>query len=598
MSLKPFTSAQELRGEIISPGAVRGHVLFLQSDYSFSPAQDGTVLDAEQQIARFQDHVDHLEGELAEAIAALEQDSARQEADILRAHAFLIRDPAFHNDVQREIVENGQTAEAAMTLIFYKMIDAFEESQSDLLAQRAADIRDILARLSRRVNQESRRAFESLPGDGAVVAAMRELLPSIVLEARHSRVVGFVVERGGPLSHAAILAKSLGFPTVRIDTLQALRAAGDEEVLLDATNGHIMIAPDMGSDVDRQDFSWSQVESGYRAMSARLWINVADPTQVEADMLDRVEGVGLYRTEVLFMEQTDDFPSEQQQYETYKALFERCGPNHVVTVRTVDIGGDKTLAYFSPGAGQDSYASVRAIRIYRDHPEILITQMRAILRAAVDTPGLRIMYPMVSSLDDLSLLRKLVAEVIQSLEESGDAYQQDFRQGIMIEVPSAAWNTEKLLGAMDFASVGTNDLFQYFFAASRDDADTPEGCRAHDPAALQILKHIVDSAARVGKPLSICGEIASEPQLIPLLIGLGFRDLSVDTRSMQKARQVLLNLDVASCEQLAESCLAAKDSREVRARLRCFAAGHDENRSGQRQQRPAGRSPWRRYSLT
>jgi phosphoenolpyruvate-protein phosphotransferase (PTS system enzyme I) len=597
MSLNPFTSAQEFTGEIISPGAVRGHVLFLQNDYSFSNVQDAPVADAEQQIARFKGHVDSLENELAEAIAALEEESARQEADILRAHTFLIRDPAFHKDVQREIVENGQTAEAAMTSIFYKMIDAFEQSHNELLAQRAADIRDILARLSRRVNQQSHRAFELLPGDGFVVAAMRELLPSIVLEARHSRVVGFVVERGGPLSHAAILAKSLGFPTMRIDTLQALRGVGDEEILLDATNGHIMVGPDAGGDADGQGFVLPEVEPTRRVMAARLWVNVADPDQVAPNMLDRVEGVGLYRTEVLFMEQTDDFPSEQQQYETYKALFETCGPDRLVTIRTVDIGGDKTLSYFSPGSGQDSYASVRAIRIYRDHPEIFITQVRAILRAAVTAPGLRIMYPMVSSLDDLSLLRKLVGEVIRSLEASGDAYQRDFRQGIMIEVPSAAWNTEKLLDAMDFASVGTNDLFQYFFAASRDDADTPEGCRAHDPAALQVLKHIVDSAARVRKPLSICGEIASDSQLIPLLVGLGFRDLSVDVRSLPKVRQILSNLDVASCEQLAESCLAAKDSREVRARLRCFAMTHDDSRTRRKYQRPGDRSPSHRYSF-
>ena len=251
--------------------------------------------------------------------------------------------------------------------------------------------------------------------------------------------------------------------------------------------------------MDGHGFVWPPIEPGRRAMAARLWVNVADPAQVVTDVLDRVEGVGLYRTEVLFMEQTDDFPSEQQQYETYKALFERCGPDHVVTVRTVDIGGDKTLVLLF-ARSRSGFLCERAGHPHLPRPpEIFITQLRAILRAAIDAPGLRIMYPMVSSMDDLSLLRKLVAEVIRSLDASGDDYQQDFRQGIMIEVPSAAWNTEKLLATMDFASVGTNDLFQYFFAASRDDADTPEGCRAHDPAALQVLKHIVDSAAQGGQ---------------------------------------------------------------------------------------------------
>ena len=302
-------------------------------------------------------------------------------------------------------------------------------------------------------------------------------------------------------------------------------------------------------------------------LPVRLWINVADPAQVTPELADRVAGVGLYRTEVLFMEQTEDFPSEQQQYETYRLLFEICRPDQIVTVRTADIGGDKTLPYFPLGPQENPFLGVRANRVYREHPEILITQMRAILRAAVNSSGLRLMYPMIASPEDLLFIERLLAEAVRSLRARRQAYQDCFQQGIMIEVPSAAWNCSELLETVDFASVGTNDLLQYFFAVGRDDVHVSQSLRAQDPVALRMLKRLVDAAAFAGKPLSICGEIASDPQLLPLLIGLGFKDLSVDIRLLSQVEESAAGLDVAACKQLAQDCLKAKTSRDVRALL-------------------------------
>ena len=523
--------------------------------------------DVQRQIARFEDHVEFLVKELTEAVYALEHESAIEEAEILRTHIYLVKDPKFHQDVRREIIEHGRAAETAIEATLRKMIVAFERSENDLISERAGDIRDILSRLSRRVNQQSRQAFEALRGSGAIVLATRELLPSIVLEARHSSVVGFVVERGSGLSHAAILAKSLGFPMIRVDDLQALETAANQEVLIDATNGSIVVAPGMQEVVQSLDPASSLGKLDRAALPARLWVNVADPGQVSSGLLERVEGVGLYRTEVLFMEQTDDFPSEQQQYEVYKSLFETCRPDHPVTIRTADIGGDKTLPYFSFGSRENPYLSIRALRVYREHPEIFIIQMRAILRAAVNASGLRVMYPMVASVEDLAFLRKLITEVIRSLEARGETYQRNFQQGIMIEVPSAVWNCKELLDVVDFASVGTNDLLQYFFAVNRDDIDATQGYRVQNPVALQMLKHIVDCAGKAGKPLSICGEIASDPQLVPLLIGLGFHDLSVDVHFVSQIEQIISGLDLAACERLADQCLKAHSSQEVRKLL-------------------------------
>jgi phosphoenolpyruvate-protein kinase (PTS system EI component)/YHS domain-containing protein len=289
---------------------------------------------------------------------------------------------------------------------------------------------------------------------------------------------------------------------------------------------------------------------------------------------------------VLFMEQTEDFPSEQQQYETYKLLFEMCRPDQPVTVRTADIGGDKTLSYFPLGPQENPFLGVRANRVYREHPEILITQMRAILRAALGSTGLRLMYPMIAGPEDLLFINRLLDEAVRSLRARHQPYQDRFRQGIMIEVPSAAWNCSELLEIVDFASVGTNDLMQYFFAVGRDDAHISQSLRAQDPVALRMLKRLVEAAASAGKPLSICGEIASDPQLLPLLIGLGFQDLSVDIRLLPQVEASAAGLDVAACEQLAQECLTAKTSREVRTLLNDSGlvkrdAGSYEPRAGQ-----------------
>jgi phosphoenolpyruvate-protein phosphotransferase len=580
MDEETSTDGRRLTGEMLAPGAATGRLAFLESDFTVLGPDQRRASSIEQELDRFEEHIDGLAEELIHLIAELEAESADIQAQIVRTHLYLIQDHKFHQDVCREIRENALSAETAIETVLRRVISVFERSRNTIMVERASDIRDIIARLSRRVQRRHHEAFAAL-GEGkgppnakqsvgdpaAMVLAVKELLPSVVLEARNSRVVGFVVERGTGLSHGAILAKSLGFPVLRIDDLEALQEAAEETVLISATDGSLVVAP-------QRELILQIVEQGSAApevdevgLPVRLWINVADPVQVTPELAQRIAGVGLYRTEVLFMEQIDDFPSEEQQYLTYRSLFETCRPDQIVTVRTADIGGDKTLSYFPLGPQENPSLGVRANRVYREHPEIFITQMRAILRAAADSSGLRIMYPMIGSREDLLFIERLLAEAVRSLRARRQVYQDQFEQGIMIEVPSAAWNAGELLEAVDFASVGTNDLLQYFFAVGRDDAHNSQSYRTLDPAALRMLRDLVEAAALAGKPLSICGEVASDPQLLPLLIGLGFRDLSVDIRFLPQVEESAAGLDVAACEQLAQDCLKAKTSREVRGLL-------------------------------
>ncbi len=561
------TGGRRFKGEMLSPGAATGRLAFLESDFTVLGPDQRRASSIEQELDRFEEHIDGLAEELSHIIAELEAESADIQAQIVRTHLYLIQDHRFHQDVCREIRENALPAETAIETVLRRVISVFERSKNSIMVDRASDIRDIIARLSRRVQRRHHEAFEALGEGDAMVLAVKELLPSVVLEARNSRVVGFVVERGTGLSHGSILAKSLGFPVLRIDDLQALQVATDELVLISATEGSLVVAPEPELIIQIMQRRAAAPVVDQLGLPVRLWINVADPAQVTPELVERIAGVGLYRTEVLFMEQIDDFPSEEQQYLTYRSLFETCRPDQIVTVRTADIGGDKTLSYFPLGPQENPSLGVRANRVYREHPEIFITQVRAILRAAAYSSGLRIMYPMIGSREDLLFIERLLAEAVRSLRARRQVYQDRFQQGIMIEVPSAAWNAGELLEVVDFASVGTNDLLQYFFAVGRDDATNSQSFRTLDPVALRMLRHLVETAALAGKPLSICGEVASDPQLLPLLIGLGFQDLSVDIRFLAQVEEAAAGLDVAACRQLAQDCLTAKTSREVRALL-------------------------------
>ena len=541
--------------------------MFLETDFTFLGSDSPRAGGIEQELTRFEEHIDGLAEELTGTIAALHAEAAHTEAQIVQTHLSLIKDRKFHQDVCREIRENGLSTEVAIESVLRRIMAAFEQSENSLIAERGADVRDIITRLSRRVSRRQHEILAGLAEGEAVVLATRELLPSAVLDARNSSVAGFIVEKGTGLSHAAILAKSLGLPILRLETLQVLQGFANQQVLVDAGEGRLIVAPDPEARLSHRHGVPARRVFDRDRLPVRLWLNVADPSQVTSGLLRTVAGIGLYRTEVLFMEQTDDFPSEGQQYEVYRSLFEMCPDGCTVTVRTADIGGDKVLPYFPLGPQENPYLGVRANRIYREHPEILIAQLRAILRAGTCTPRLRIMYPMIGSQEDLSFVRQLLGETVRSLRARGNPYQDRFQQGIMIEVPSAAWSCAELLERVDFASVGTNDLLQYFFAVGRDDAHVSPSYRTQDAIALQLLKRLADTAARAGKPLSICGEIASDPQLLPVLIGLGFTDLSIDIHALPQIEEVASGLDVKDCRRLARECLQARTSRDVRAIL-------------------------------
>lgn len=560
---------KSIKGEIISPGISEGDVRFLifGSDPFISKRYlSDNGLAAE--IARFEEEVKAVVNELNEAVAILEKDSLFDQAEIVRVHILMLQDAGFHKKVHQKIQKNQLAAEIAVAHVLQEMISILENSDSELFSQRAADFKDIGMRLRKKLTKEDSAIFYKLVKDVEdPVVAVKELLPSLVLEAKERGVRAFIVEQGTSLSHAAILAKSFGIPVLRINNLHNCGLKNNENVVVDAMNARLLISPSEGdiSEIERLMHKEPTVVDETQ-LPAKLWINIVDPLQINREDLKGIEGVGLYRTELLFMKNREDFPTEDEQFSVYASLFKKCR-DYTVTIRTLDIGGDKTLPYFSLGPQENPYLGFRAHRIFRFHPEIFITQVRAILKAGLESVNLRILYPMIESVNELFFVQELLAKAVNSLKEEGVGFKEDFQQGVLIEVPSAVWNFRELLQYVDFANVGTNDLLQYFFAVDRNNANVYKSYQPENPVALQMLKNLVDVAKELNKPLSICGEIASDVNFLPLLIGLGFDALSIDSHAVPTVKKSLLSLDISECRKLTQECLRAKRTDDVRTIL-------------------------------
>jgi len=566
-----------IKGQIISPGVAKGEVCFINFTFTSPSSKDNlSGSDAAKEITRFEKEADSVINELEDAVKKLQKDSFFEEAEIIQFHIFLLKDARFHRRVHEKIKTNRPVAEVALEHIMQEMLEVLESSESLVFSQRAADVKDVVTRLKKKLAKEDSAIFDkSLKNVNNPVVTTKELFPSLVLEKKKEGVNAFIVERGTSLSHAAILAKSFGLPVLKVENLYSLGLRNNIEVFVDAIKGKVVINPHGDEIVEANELTFRLSEIDKTKLPIKIWINIVDPLQIIKEDLEGVEGVGLYRTEILFMEKEDDFPTEDEQFQIYSSLFKE-SKDFPVTVRTLDIGGDKTLPYFSFGPQENPYLGFRAHRIYRFHPEIFITQLRVILRAGADACCLRILYPMIENVDELLFVQSLLKQAIRSLKDEGMKYKKNFLQGILVEVPSAVWSFRELLRYVDFASVGTNDLLQYFFAVDRNNANVCSSYWPESPVSLRMLKSMVETAKELNKPLSICGEIASDVHFLPLLVGLGFEHISIDFHTIPSARKILSSLDVSACRRLIQECLNAEKTDDVKIILDEFNSFYEK----------------------
>ncbi|HHP0613207.1 TPA: phosphoenolpyruvate--protein phosphotransferase [Enterococcus faecium] len=560
-----------LKGIAASDGvAVAKAYLLVQPDLTFSKA---TVEDTAAEEARLDAALAKSTEELQQIREKAAQSLGEAEAQVFDAHLMVLSDPEMVGQIKQNIKDNSVNAESALKEVTDMYIGMFEAMEDNAYMQeRAADIRDVAKRILAHL------LGVTLPNPSMineeVVVVAHDLTPSDTAQLDRNFVKAFVTDIGGRTSHSAIMARSLEIPAI-VGTKEITAKVKEGDILaVNGIEGDVIIDP-----TDEQKAEFEKAGADYAAQKAE-WEKLKNAETVTADgkhfelaanigtLKDLVgvhnnggEAVGLYRTEFLYMD-SPDFPTEDDQYEAYKAVLEGMEGKPVV-VRTMDIGGDKELPYLQLPHEMNPFLGYRALRISLSEQgdEMFRTQMRALLRASVHG-NLRIMFPMVATLKEFRAAKAIFEEEKQKLISEGKEVSDTIQVGIMIEIPAAAVLADKFAKEVDFFSVGTNDLIQYTMAADRMNERVSYLYQPYNPSILRLIKNVIDAAHAEGKWAGMCGEMAGDQTAVPLLVGMGLDEFSMSATSILKTRSLMKRLDTAKMAELADRALKECDMME------------------------------------
>jgi phosphoenolpyruvate-protein phosphotransferase (PTS system enzyme I) len=565
-----------LRGTAVSSGIARGTAHVLESgDRASAPARGIEAAEVDREIARFETALARAENELVTLGKDVGERIGAGEGNIFAAQALVVRDDALHAQVVAVVRERQVNVEAAVTEVIEKFTRAFAEIPNEYLRERATDIRDVGDRVLTALTREDSPSAVAFP-EGSILVA-DELLPSATARFELGRVRAFITDRGSKFSHTSILARSMRMPALSAVGDAALKIKTGDPLIVDGVSGVVFIHPDESV---RREYDRLQGElDAYKAELAKtvdlpavtldgtplsLLANVSKLSDTEAALLYKADGIGLYRTEFGFSIRSA-FPTEEEQYEILELAAERVHPRRMV-IRLLDVGGDKTLAYFPLPPSRNPSLGERGIRLLLKHPEVLKPQLRALLRLGAEHP-VSILLPVVVGLEEVRATRAFVKEVADELTAEGKNFDPGVPIGAMIEVPSAAVVAAALAKEVDFFSLGTNDLVQYVLVADRENDSLAEYYQPLHPAVLRLIHSVAAAARTTGRPLTICGEIAGDPAYTELLVGLGLRELSVAPGEILEVKDAIRKVDVARAETLACEALEAGSVAEVEALL-------------------------------
>ncbi|EGP5178841.1 phosphoenolpyruvate--protein phosphotransferase [Enterococcus faecium] len=560
-----------LKGIAASDGvAVAKAYLLVQPDLTFSKA---TVEDTAAEEARLDAALAKSTEELQQIREKAAQSLGEAEAQVFDAHLMVLSDPEMVGQIKQNIKDNSVNAESALKEVTDMYIGMFEAMEDNAYMQeRAADIRDVAKRILAHL------LGVTLPNPSMineeVVVVAHDLTPSDTAQLDRNFVKAFVTDIGGRTSHSAIMARSLEIPaivgtkeiTAKVKEGDILAVNGIEgDVIIDPTDEQKAEFERAGADYAAQKAEWEKLKNAETVTADgkhfELAANIGTPKDLVGVHNNGGEAVGLYRTEFLYMD-SPDFPTEDDQYEAYKAVLEGMEGKPVV-VRTMDIGGDKELPYLQLPHEMNPFLGYRALRISLSEQgdEMFRTQMRALLRASVHG-NLRIMFPMVATLKEFRAAKAIFEEEKQKLISEGKEVSDTIQVGIMIEIPAAAVLADKFAKEVDFFSVGTNDLIQYTMAADRMNERVSYLYQPYNPSILRLIKNVIDAAHAEGKWAGMCGEMAGDQTAVPLLVGMGLDEFSMSATSILKTRSLMKRLDTAKMAELADRALKECDTME------------------------------------
>jgi len=578
---KRKTGEKMLRGIPVSQGVSRSRVVVLDRT-RIDPAKWG-ILESDQageEEDRLQTSLVETRRQILAVQERLREAMGADEAQIFDAHLLVLEDPMLLQETAQFIREDLVTAEFAFHQASEKYADALAKVDDSYLSERAADIRDVTQRvLANLMGQPQCTALADLTEPCIVVA--HDLTPSDTATMDPAMVLGFVTEVGSRTSHTAILARSMRIPAV----LGLGEAIGElhtgESVLLDGFNGFVVIDPseqtlfEYGQLVDRQTSIEESLEvihddaaetrDGHRIV---LSANIERAADVEGVLQCGATGVGLFRTEFLFINRSD-LPDEEEQFAAYRQVAESLAPDPVI-IRTLDLGGDKLLSHVNVAEEMNPFLGWRAIRLCLQEKDLFRTQLRAILRASV-FGNLKIMYPMISGVEELEAANVLLDECREQLRDEGVAFAEDVEIGVMIETPSAAMIADSLARRVKFFSIGTNDLIQYALAVDRLNEKIAHLYEPTHPGILRLIKATVDAGQAHGIWTGICGEMAGDLAAVPLLLGLGVSELSVTPSMVPRVKMLICSIEMSEARKLAEFALDSDSPKEILARAEALA---------------------------
>ena len=523
-----------------------------------------TVEDSEKEVSR-------LDDALAASIKDVEliketalKNLGEEEAQVFDAHLMVLSDPELIGQVKDSITSNKVNAESALKEVTDMFISIFAGMEDNpYMQERAADIRDVSKRILAHLLGVKIPSPATIKDEVIIVAA--DLTPSDTAQLNRQYVKAFVTDIGGRTSHSAIMARSLEIPAI-VGTKEVTSIAKDGDIIIvDGLAGDVFLNPSeeviaeyraKAEAFAAQQAEWEKLKDSKTytkdGHQVELAANIGTPKDLEGVVNNGAEGVGLYRTEFLYMD-SHEMPTEEDQFEAYKAVLEGMNGKPVV-VRTMDIGGDKELPYLPLPHEMNPFLGYRAIRISLNEPAMFRTQLRALLRASV-YGKLRIMFPMIATLNDFRGAKALLEEEKAKLIAEGVAVSDDIQVGIMIEIPAAAVLAHQFAKEVDFFSIGTNDLIQYTMAADRMNERVSYLYQPYNPSILTLIKHVIDSAHKEGKWAGMCGEMAGDQTAVPLLVGLGLDEFSMSASSVLKTRSLISKLTLSDMQALADKAI-------------------------------------------
>jgi len=554
----------------VSLGIAIGKALVIREE--LVEVKEIKVLDSVGELARFNNAVGEASTELQAIIIDVKEKLGSEKAEIFDAHLCMLEDPEFIGAIQKKITDDEVSAEYSLQTVATETAAIFENMDNEYMMERAVDIRDVSKRVLNLLMGIKVASIADIKDECIIIA--KDLTPSDTAQIDKDKVLAFVTEIGGRTAHTSIIARSLELPAV-VGAGSGIRKIKDGDLLIvDGEEGIVIINPDEATlekyKSRRKEFiEFKNQLAKYATMSSttldgktvELAANIGSSEDLEAVLKNGAEAIGLFRTEFLYMAK-DALPTEEEQFIEYKSVLEKMNGKPVI-IRTLDIGGDKKLDYLPMDEEMNPFLGYRAIRLCLDRTDVFKTQLRALIRSSA-YGKLKIMFPMICNIQELRTAKKILEQCKNDLRSEGVVFDENFEVGIMIEIPSAAVISDVLAKEVDFFSIGTNDLIQYTLAVDRMNEKISYLYDFYHPAVLRLIKAVIDNGHKAGIMVGMCGEMAGDTNLIPVLLGFGLDEFSMSASSILRARKTVTNSNYEECAKLSEPVLSFGDAEEIK----------------------------------